>query len=132
MNYIDNQYEKSETTGIIIKAAMEVHNNLGPHYLEVVYQRALEREFNALGLEYSREVNVPIHYKGEKIDTRRADFIVEDCLVEIKAKEKLEAKDHEQILSYLKSSGFRIGLLINFGSDRLEIKRKINSKGKIG
>ena len=127
----EEKYEKLEITSKIIGAAFTVHNELGPHYLEVVYQRALALEFGNLGLEFSREDKVPIYYKGTIIDTRRADFIVDNVLVEIKAKATLENRDHEQILSYLKSSGIRIGLLLNFGGDKLEYHRKINSAGNV-
>lgn len=127
----EEKYEKEDITRKIIEAAMTVHNELGPHYLEVVYQRALAMELGWMGMDFNREDKVNIYYKGKVIDTRRADFIVEDVLVEIKAKGALENRDHEQLLSYMKSSGFRIGLLINFGADRLEFKRKINSAGKI-
>jgi GxxExxY protein len=62
---------------------------------------------------------------------RRADFIIEGVLVEIKAKAMLENKDFEQLFSYLKSSDFRIGLLLNFGADKLEFKRRINFAGHL-
>ena len=127
----EEKYEKAEITSKIIGAAFAVHNELGPHYLEVVYQRALALELKSTGLNFNREVDVPIHYKGIKLDTRRTDFIIEDVLVEIKAKGVLENRDHEQILSYLKSSGYRIGLLLNFGGDKLDYHRKINSAGNI-
>lgn len=127
----NNVYEKVDITGKIISAAFEVHNELGAHYMEVVYQRALAKELMSTGLEYNREVEVPIHYKGEKIDTRRADFLVEGCLVEIKAKNELEDRDYEQLLFYMKSGGFRVGLLLNFGAKKLQIKRMAYSKGTI-
>ena len=120
------EYPKSETTGKIIRAAQEVHRELGPHYLEVVYQRALAIELKKYTSEFNREVNIPIFYKDIKIDTRRADFIVEDVLVETKAKESIEKRDTEQLLSYLKSSKIQVGLLINFGADSLQVKRMIN------
>jgi len=117
---------KSEVTDKIIRAAIEVHKELGPHYLEVVYQRALAIELTQYFEDFGREIKIPIYYKEKIIDTRRADFLVEDILVEIKAKGKLEARDHEQILSYLKSANLKIGLLLNFGADRVEISRKVN------
>ena len=124
-------FEKKEVTAKIIRAAMNVHNELGPHYLEVIYQRALAIELTRFDLEFTRETDIPIYYRGEKIDTRRADFIVDDVLVEIKAKTELENKDHEQILSYLKSSGYRVGMLINFGGKKLEFIRKANRGGNV-
>lgn len=117
---------KSEVTDKIIKAAIEVHRELGPHYLEVVYQRALAIELTQYFEDFSREIKIPIHYKGKIIDTRRADFLVDDVLVEIKAKGNFEPRDHEQILSYLKSANLKVGLLLNFGADRVEISRKVN------
>jgi GxxExxY protein len=86
---------KSEVTGRILKCAIEVHKTLGPGFQEVVYQRALAKELEAEGLA-TREEWVPIFYKGEKLDTRRVDFIVEDVLVEIKAKAGLEEADFIQ------------------------------------
>ena len=68
---------------------------------------------------------VPIFYKGEKLDTRRVDFIVEDVLVEIKAKAGLEEADFIQTLSYLKASGYKVALLLNFGAKHLQAKRLI-------
>jgi len=128
---IKPEYEKSETTSKIIGAAMAVHKEFGPHYLEVAYQRALAIELNNLGIDFSRETPVPIYYKDQKIDTRRADFIIENVLVEVKVKSELDQRDYEQILSYLKSSGYKVGLLVNFGAASLEYHRKINTNGAI-
>lgn len=125
MDKIITNYPKSEITGKIIGAAQEVHSELGPHYLEVVYQRALAYELKQYFNDFSREVDVPIYYKDMKVDTRRADFLIEDVLVEIKAKATLESKDYKQLLSYLKSSGFKVGLLLNFGAKSLQVKRMV-------
>jgi GxxExxY protein len=110
----------------IIAAAIEVHRTLGPGYEEVIYQRALAREFDALGLDQTREEWVDVHYKGEKVGAKRMDFIVEHVLVEIKARRELEQQDHIQTLSYLRATGYRTGLLLNFGAPRLGIKRFVN------
>jgi GxxExxY protein len=91
-----------------------------------VYQRALALELQAAGLEFEREVKVPIIYKGHQIDTRRADFVVEDVMVEIKAKSQVAPEDFVQALNYVKASGFKLGLLLNFGASRLQIKRLVN------
>ena len=114
---------KGEITGRILKCAVEVHRTLGPGFQEVVYQRALAKEFEAEGLAFTREVWVPIFYKGVKLDTRRVDFLVEDVIVEIKAKGNLEDIDFIQTLSYLKASGYQVALLLNFGDQRLQSKR---------
>src|SRR6266496_1325591 len=73
-------------TDRIIGACIEVHRTLGPGFQEIIYQRALELELAAAGLEFDREVEVPVFYKGQKIGTRRVDFLIEGCLLEIKAK----------------------------------------------
>jgi len=121
----NSQNYKSEITGKIIGAAMDVHNELGPHYMEVVYQRALQKELRSIRMNFGREVEIPIHYKGEQIATRRVDFLIEDILVELKAKEDLDSQDYEQLLSYLKTSGYKLGLIINFGAKKLQFKRII-------
>jgi GxxExxY protein len=119
-----------ELTGRIIHAAIEVHKELGPGFQEVVYQRALAMELEAAGIDASRECDIPVFYKGKHIDTRRVDFVVEDCIVEIKARSAFLPEHFVQTLSYLKASRFRIGLLLNFGAKSLEIKRLVNERGR--
>lgn len=103
-------------TGAIIGAAMEVHNILGPGLLESTYEECLAREFDLRGIHYDRQRAVPVVYKDVKLDCGyRMDLVVEgQVVVELKAVENL-AKIHEAIvLTYLRLSGCRIGLLINF------------------
>lgn len=121
-------YDFGELTEQVIGAAIEVHRSLGPGFQEVIYQRALELEFQASGLDFLREQNISIYYKGNKIGVRRVDFIVEECLVEIKAKSVFDDTDYIQALSYLKASGYRLGLLLNFGAKKLEIRRLVNDQ----
>jgi len=124
--YVKAQYPLSAVTAQIIAAATEVHKELGPGFREVIYQRALARELPAYGLEFSREVWIDVRYKGERIGRRRVDFVIGEVMVEIKAKSALEPVDFVQALSYLKASGYKVGLLLNFGSTRLEIRRLAN------
>ena len=128
--YVKDRYPLSSLTARIIAAATEVHRSLGPGFQEVIYQRALAKELPAHRLEFSREVWMDVLYKGEKVGRKRVDFVVGDksgdVMVEIKAKARLEDVDFVQALSYLKASGYRVGLLINFGGKRLEIKRLAN------
>ena len=119
-------YDFGEETSKIIAACIEVHKVLGPGLKEVDYQRALVYEFPAHGLDFNREVHIPIHYKGHKITTKRVDFVVGDCMVEIKAKREFDPEDYIQTLAYLKASGYRVGLLINFGRKKIEVKRLVN------
>ena len=129
-HYVDKRYPLSGLTGRIIAAVQEVHRGLGPGFEEVIYQRALVKELPAHGLEFEREAWIDVIYKGEKLGRKRVDFIVQDgsdtVMVEIKARAALEDVDFVQTLSYLKASGCRVGLLVNFGGIKLEIKRLIN------
>lgn len=99
---------------------------MGPGYEEIFYQRALAKELLALNLEYSREVWVNVHYKGKKLGRKRIDFVINDIMLEIKAKSDFDPKDFIQTLSYLKASGYKTGLLVNFGAKKLEVKRLVN------
>jgi len=128
--YVDARYPLSELTAKALAAAHEVHHVLGPGFEEVIYQRALEREFPAFDLECAREVWIDVLYKGNKVGRKRVDFVVGDdsgdAMIEIKAKVGLDEVDFVQALSYLKASGYKVGLLINFGGKRLEVKRLAN------
>ena len=126
--YVKAEYPLSDVTARIIAAATEVHHELGPGFEEVIYQRALARELPAHSLEYSREVWIDVHYKGEKVGSKRVDFVVDEVMVEIKAKAALEDVDFVQTLSYLKASGYQVALLLNFGTKQLQIKRIINER----
>jgi len=128
--YVDARYPLSELTAKALAAAYEVHRVLGPGFEEVLYQRALEKEFPACDVECAREVWIDVLYKGDKVGRKRVDFVVGDdsgdVMIEIKAKAVLEEVDFVQALSYLKASGYKVGLLINFGGKHLEVKRLAN------
>jgi GxxExxY protein len=128
--YVREEYPLSDVTARIIKVAREVHKELGPGFEEVFYQRALGMEFPTEALEFSREVWIDVLYKGSQLGRKRVDFVVEEVMVEIKAKAALEEVDFVQTLSYLKASGYKVGLLINFGAKQLEIKRIVNEKSR--
>jgi GxxExxY protein len=128
--YVKDEYPHSAITSQIIAAAKEVHRVLGPGYQEVIYQRALQLELPAYGLEFEREIWIDVTYKGEKIGKKRVDFIIEDVMVEIKAKGEIEDVDVIQTLSYLRTSGLQVGLLLNFGAKALGIKRLIQTQSR--
>jgi len=119
-------YPLSDVTARIIAVAKEVHRTLGPGFEEVFYQRAMVLELPVQGLEFGREVWIDVHYKDHKLGRKRVDFVIEGVMVEIKARAALEEVDFVQTLSYLKASGYKVGLLLNFGAKILEIKRLIN------
>lgn len=128
---IDEKYKYSALTGKIIGCALEVHKVLGNGFQEVIYQRALEVEFKRTGILYHREFEMPIIYKNEHVGTRRVDFLVEEHIsVELKAIIKLENVHFAQAINYLEAYNLEVGLLLNFGSESLEMKRLLNSKYK--
>ncbi len=128
---VKKEYPLSDLTGKIIGCAMEVHRALGNGFQEVIYQRALEIEMRLQGLEFSREHEMEIFYKGEKIGTRRVDFFVEGkVMIELKAVVQLEDVHLAQAINYLEAYGMEIGLLINFGSQSLQFKRVMKPKRK--
>ncbi len=115
---------EDELTYKIIGCAMKVHNTLGNGFQEVIYQRCLAIELDKAGIEYERELEMPIFYENFQVGTRRADFIVEsEVMVELKALVKLEDVHLAQALNYLTAYQKDRGLLVNFGSTSLEIKR---------
>jgi GxxExxY protein len=126
---INENYPHSALTSRIIGSAMEVHKILGNGFQEVIYQRALAYEFELQGISFSREHEMPVSYKCREIGTRRVDFLVEKCVsVEIKAIINLEDVHLAQAINYLEAYHLQIGLLINFGSLKLEFKRLQNKK----
>jgi GxxExxY protein len=128
--YVDARYPLSGLTAKVLAAAHEVHRVLGPGFEEVIYQRALAKELPAHEVECAREVWVDVVYKDEKVGRKRVDFVVGDdsgdAMVEVKAKAALDEVDFVQALSYLKAAGYKVGLLLNFGGKRLEVKRLAN------
>lgn len=127
MGEATNKLERDPQTYAIIGAAMEVHKVLGHGFLEAVYQEALAEEFRQRGIAFSEQVELPIFYKGKTLPVYyRADFVVfEHVIVEIKALDILTSREKAQLLNYLKASGFRRGLLINFGARSLEHERLV-------
>jgi GxxExxY protein len=108
--------ERDPVTGAVIAAAIEVHRLLGPGLLESIYQRALCHEMHLRGLPFQGQQPVPVAYKGVNLgDDLRLDLVVADQLiVELKAVDKLLPIHEAQLITYLKLTGLRVGLLINF------------------
>ena len=111
----------NELSKEIIGAAIEVHRYFGPGLLENAYRDALVRELALRGIKAKKEVNIPCIYKGYKLEIGlRADVIVEDAvIVELKATENDNPVYYKQLFTYLKITGKRLGLLINFNKLRL-------------
>jgi len=111
----------------IIGAAMEVHKELGCGFLEAVYQEALEREFSVQEISYKSQPAVQIVYKDKPLNkTYQPDFVCfDEVIVEIKAVSGLSGIEEAQLINYLKATGLKVGLLINFGAKSLEYKRLV-------
>jgi len=119
-------------TGEIIGAAIEVHRNLGPGLLESVYEACLCSELSERGVPFRRQVSLPVAYKGKRVDAGlRMDLLVNDCVVvELKSVEKLLPVHEAQLITYLKLTGKKIGLILNFNVRRMSdgIKRLVLSR----
>ena len=120
----------NDLTGEVIGAAIEVHKALGPGLLESAYEECLCHELKLRGIEFERQVDLPIEYKGTKLDCAyRMDIVADDQLiVELKSCESLQPIHQAQLLTYLKLTGLKMGLLINFNVPILRqgIKRLAN------
>ena len=119
--------ERDPQTYALIGAAFRVHNELGCGFLEAVYREALQIEFNLLGIPHAREVGLELSYRGNQLRTAyRPDFVCFGrIIVEVKAMRELGGVEMAQVISYLKASNLKTGLLLNFGATRLKYRRFI-------
>ena len=130
MDLIEKQTENSIST-TVIKRCIEIHQSFGPGLFETVYEEVLYHELIESGLSVKRQVAIPIIWKGRKMDHGfRADLIIENkVLVEIKSVEALNPVFFKQVLTYLRLSNLKLGLLINFNEDLIKkgYKRIVNN-----
>jgi GxxExxY protein len=125
----DNKLIYADLTYKVRGALFTVYNTLGYGHKEEVYQKALANEFRSLKLPYKREVHLKVNYKDETVGTYRPDFLVDEKIIlELKAVTFMPKSFESQLLHYLKTTGVALGLLINFGSTKLFIKRLIWTK----
>lgn len=117
---------KIELTRKIIGAAYTVANSLGSGLLEKVYENSLRIELEDQGFIVHQQVPIDIYYKGHHVGHYVADLVVNDCIIELKSVSNFNGKHYSQLLHYLKSTKRHLGLLINFGSDKVEVKRVLN------
>ena len=120
---------RDERTYRIIGCAMEVHKELGCGFLEAIYQEALGREFGIQGIPNRAQPIIEIFYKGKPLDKKyQPDFVCyEEIILEIKAISSLTGVEEAQLINYLKATGLKVGLLINFGAKSLEHKRLVHN-----
>ena len=117
-----------DLAGQVIGLAMRVHSTLGHGFLESVYQKALAYEFRQAGVRFEMGKPIQVRYDGELVGDFFADFLVEDALiVELKAVSAIVIMHEVQTVNYLKATGIESGLLLNFGAERLEFKKKFRT-----
>ena len=113
-----------DLTGRIIEACYEVANELGFGFLESVYEKALKIALEEKGLRVKQRAPIQVVFRGKPVGVFYADLLVEDkVILELKTVAALAAEHKAQLINYLKASGFEVGLLINFGKPKIEIKR---------
>jgi GxxExxY protein len=116
----------SALTHEVISAAFQVHNTLGHGFTENIYHEALDRELTHRQIPHQSEPPIPVHYQGEQIATFRPDLLIDNqLLLELKVVETIHKAHLAQCANYLKATGFRVCLLLNFKHPRLEIRRVI-------
>ncbi len=117
-------FDKDPLTKRIINAIIRVHQELGPGFLEKIYRNALTIELRRQGLELEMEKEIVIYYNGQEVGRHRLDILVEKGVVlELKTVEKLGKAHYAQIRSYLKASGCKTGLLVNFAQEKADFRR---------
>lgn len=118
---------KYEDVSYRIRSALfEVYNTLGPGFKESIYHKALAEELKNKGLKFDDKKRIQIKYKGKSVGIYEPDFIIEDkIIIEIKSVEIMPRVFEKQLYSYLKGTDYKVGILVNFGADKLEIKRRI-------
>ena len=116
----------------IVGIAYEIHNKLGSVYSEKQYQDVFEEVLQSAKLPYERERDLYFYIGNKKIKGNRADFVVENkIVVDLKTKRYITREDFRQMLRYLKSGGYKLGLVVNFGGQKVEVKRIVNSAAHI-
>lgn len=126
--YSEKEYPKKEITEKIIKAAFTVHNRLGSGFVEKVYENAMAKELQSLGLAVEQQKRLNVIYGGDPVGGFSVDLLVAECVVvELKAVRFMEKSYEDKLLHYLTASNLPVGLLINFGNSGVQIKRKVYS-----
>ena len=122
-----DKYPHMDLTRNIIGCFFEIHNHLGPGFLEQTYKNALKREFIDNNIRYETEKEVKIHYKNKLIHYHRLDLLVENkIIIEVKTVENFHPMHEAQVIAYLKAAQKEVGLLVNFARESVQFKRFAN------
>jgi len=131
LSFSENGYSFGQLSYDTIGACIDVQRQLGPHCMEVDYQRALAIALPKRGLEDQREVKIPIMYDGVVVTKRRVDFVIwngtDELLLETKARSQILPGDVEQCLLYLHQGGYRLCLQVNFGEKPIGVRRFVHT-----
>ncbi len=118
------KYHESNLTDVIIQCIIQVHQTLGPGFLESVYRRSLLIEMKKRGLMAETEKEVIVYYEEEEVGRHRMDIVVErKIIVELKTVEELSRAHYAQVRSYLKATGFGLAILVNFAKEKADFRR---------
>ena len=121
------KYQFEELSNQIIGAAIRVHRELGPGFLESIYEEALKVELSQNGLDFASQMEIQIKYLEVPVGLHRLDLLVQnEVIVELKAVKELADIHFAQLRSYLKATGMKVGLLLNFSKPTLEVRRVVN------
>lgn len=108
----------------IMGTIFEAHKELGPRFLESIYEKALIEELTSRGMKVETQKVIDLTYKNKKIGTHRLDLVVEDkVVIELKTVERFSVHHKAQLISYLKASGYKLGILVNFSKTKVEYQR---------
>lgn len=123
----NNEFPYKELTYKIIGIAMEIHRELQSGFLEAVYEEVMCKELEKAKIPFKNQVKVDIYYKEEKLNKQyQADFIIDkNVLVELKGVNKITDIERAQVINYLKATGVKVGLIVNFGGKSLEWERVV-------
>jgi len=121
------KYQFEELSNQIIGTAIRVHKELGPGFLESIYEEALKVELSQNGLDFASQMEIQIEYFEVPVGLHRLDLLVQnEVIVELKAVKELADIHFAQLRSYLKATGMKVGLLLNFSKPTLEVRRVVN------
>ncbi len=120
--------ELNDLSNRIIGIAIDIHKKLGPGFQEKIYEEALLKEFKKAAIGFEKQKVVRVDYDGESLGNQRIDLLVDDeIIVEIKTCAKIIPIHRDQVISYLKTANKKLGLILNFGRSKLEIKRVVHN-----
>jgi len=118
------EYQQDKLTETIIQAIIKVHQTLGPGFLESIYRKTLLIELRSQSLRVETEKGVIIYYRDEEVGRHRLDLVVEDrVIVELKTVEELSKAHYAQVRSYLKATGLKLAILVNFAKEMADFRR---------